>query len=285
MTLTQRAPKLNPPESEPFQFAGFSSPNTTAVPDEFFDLIAPNLSEAELRVALYIIRRTFGFKKRSDDISLKQLVEGIQTKDGRILDRGAGVAKSTAWRGVKGLVTKGIIESTRNASAQRGDEATTYALRFHDPVFRRETPPVSSRNTPRVSLRNTQHTEETIDSMTRVSNISKTSTCGKLVDNDVDNDVDNPSISIVVHDQPLVHLISDFSREMGDIGHIASNVTQAHRIMGEADVDIETFFDQLYEARNRTRKGAGIERRMAYFFTVLRDQLELSSASDGQIGE
>lgn len=139
MTLTRRAPKLNPPESEPFQFVGFSSPNTTAVPDEFFDLIAPNLSEAELRVALYIIRRTFGFKKRSDDISLKQLVEGIQTKDGRILDRGAGVAKSTAWRGVKGLVTKGIIESTRNASVQRGDQATTYTLRFRDPVFRSET--------------------------------------------------------------------------------------------------------------------------------------------------
>jgi len=285
MTLTQRAPKRNPPESEPFHFAGFSSPNTTAVPDEFFDLIAPNLSEAELRVALYIIRRTFGFKKRSDDISLKQLVEGIQTKDGRILDRGAGVAKSTAWRGVKGLVTKGIIESTRNASAQRGDEATTYALRFHDPVFRSETPPVSSRNTPRVSLRNTQHTEETTDSTTTVSNISKPSTYRKFVDNGVDNLVDNPPLSILVHDQRLMHLISDFSREMGDTTHIASNVTQAHRIMEGADVDIETFFDQLYEARNRTRKAAGIERRMAYFFTVVRDQLELSSASEGQIGE
>lgn len=285
MTLTQRAPKLNLSESEHFHFAGFSSPNTTAVPDEFFDLIAPNLSEAELRVALYIIRRTFGFKKRSDDISLKQLVEGIQTKDGRILDRGAGVAKSTAWRGVKGLVTKGIIESTRNASAQRGDEATTYALRFHDPVFRSETPPVSPRNTPRVSLRNTQHTEETIDSKTRVSNLSKHLTCGKFVDNDVDNDVDNSSFPFVVHDQRLMHLISDFSREMGDAAHIASNVTQAHRIMGEADVDIETFFDWLYEARNRTRKAAGIERRMAYFFTVLRDCLELGSVLEGKTEE
>ena len=285
MTLTQRAPKLNPPDSEPFQFAGFSSPNTTAVPDEFFDLIAPNLSEAELRVLLYIFRRTFGFKKRSDDISLKQLVEGIQTKDGRILDRGAGVAKSTAWRGVKGLVTKGIIESTRNASAQRGDEATTYTLRFLEPVFRSETPPVSPRNTPRVSLRNTQETEETTDSRTRASNISKPSTCGKFVDNDVDNSADTPSFAIVIHDQRLVHLISDFSREMGDTAHIASNITQAHRIMGEADVDIEAFFDQLYEARKRTRKAAGIERRMAYFFTVLRDQLALSSASDRESEE
>lgn len=281
MTLTEHAQKHNLPESESFRFAGFSSPNTTAVPDEFFDLIAPNLSEAELRVILYIFRRTFGFKKRSDDISLKQLVEGIQTKDGRILDRGAGVAKSTAWRGVKGLVTKGIIESTRNASAQRGDEATTYALRFLDSVFRSETPPVSPRNTPRVSLRNTQETGETTDSMTSASNISKPSTCGKFVD----NSVDTPSIAIVIHDQRLVHLIGDFSREMGDTAHIASNVTQAHRIMGEADIDIEAFFDQLYEARNRTRKAAGVERRMAYFFTVLRDQLALSSASDKESGE
>lgn len=105
------------------------------------------------------------------------------------------------------------------------------------------------------------------------------------MDNDVDKLVGNPYISIAVHDQRLVHLISDFSREMGDTVHIASNVTQAHRIMGETDVDIETFFDQLYEARNRTRKAAGIERRMAYFFTVLRDQRALGCLSEGKTEE
>ena len=65
MTLTQPAQNFNLAEKEPFHFAGFSTPNTTAVPDDFFDVLAPNLSEAELRVLIYIIRRTFGFKKDS----------------------------------------------------------------------------------------------------------------------------------------------------------------------------------------------------------------------------
>src|SRR5215213_6455512 len=88
------------------QFDGFGSPNYTQVPDELFDVLAPTLSEAELRVLLYIVRRTFGFKKESDDISLKQLVDGIKTRDGRVLDRGAGVGKTAAIRAVKGLVDK-----------------------------------------------------------------------------------------------------------------------------------------------------------------------------------
>ena len=79
--MSESAPQLPPPA---FVLGGFDSPNTTQVPDAFFDVVAPQLTEAELRVALYIIRRTFGFKKDSDTISLRQMVEGIVTKDGRI---------------------------------------------------------------------------------------------------------------------------------------------------------------------------------------------------------
>src|SRR5438552_2572306 len=101
-------------EHSKYQFAGFINPTTTPVPDVLFDELAPELTEAELRVLLYIIRRTFGFKKHQDDISLKQLVEGITTHDGRTLDRGAGVAKSAATRAVRGLVEKGVIVAIRN---------------------------------------------------------------------------------------------------------------------------------------------------------------------------
>src|SRR5215218_2096107 len=110
-------PKRQDPDNpSSFHFEGFDNPTTTPVPDVLFDLLAPELAEAELRVLLYIIRRTFGFKKESDDISLKQLVEGITTRDGRILDRGAGIGKTAAIRAVKGLVEKGILIATRNQS-------------------------------------------------------------------------------------------------------------------------------------------------------------------------
>src|SRR5215212_5443220 len=90
----------------PLQFEGFDNPTTTPVPDVFFDVLAAQLTEAELRVLLYVLRRTFGFKKESDTISLKQMVDGIKTRDGKILDRGTGMAKSAVARGAQGLVDK-----------------------------------------------------------------------------------------------------------------------------------------------------------------------------------
>lgn len=128
-----------------YAFDGFTAPHYTMVPDEVFDEIAPNLTEAELRVLLYIIRRTFGFKKDSDNISLKQMTEGIVKRDGTILDSGAGVVRSAATRAVKGLIEKGVIVAQRNRSAAKGDEPTTYALRWRDstPGFSKGTPPGS----------------------------------------------------------------------------------------------------------------------------------------------
>ena len=61
-------------------FQGFSAPNYTQVPDELFDDLMTDLSGAELKVLLYIIRRTFGFKKTEDTISLSQMLNGITTK-------------------------------------------------------------------------------------------------------------------------------------------------------------------------------------------------------------
>ncbi len=123
-------------------FAGFHSPNYTSVPDEFFDELPYLLSGAEFKVAAYIIRRTFGFKKQSDSISLSQMVSGITTRDGRVLDRGAGVTRSTAVAAIKGLLDKGVIVANRNRSKEKGNEATTYAVRFWgEPVAEAHTPP------------------------------------------------------------------------------------------------------------------------------------------------
>ncbi len=112
------------------EFSGYTSPNYTQVPDELFDRQLPDLTGAELKVLLYIMRRTFGWKKDSDNISLKQMVEGITKKDGTIQDRGAGLSKSAAAKAVKGLIAKGVIVSQRDRSPEKGNEPTTYAVRF-----------------------------------------------------------------------------------------------------------------------------------------------------------
>lgn len=155
------------------QFEGFYVPNSTQVPDMLFDELMADLSGAELKVVLYIIRRTFGFKKAKDSISLSQMVSGITTKDGKVLDRGTGLGKASVARAVKTLEEKGIIVRNRQKSLEKGDESTTYTIRIL-PVSHFETretippepTPLSQNETPRgtkmrqggVSKRDTQGT-------------------------------------------------------------------------------------------------------------------------------
>jgi hypothetical protein len=160
------------------QFEGFYVPHSTQVPDTLFDELMAELSGAELKVVLYIIRRTFGFKKAQDNISLRQMVDGITTKDGKVLDRGTGLGKASVARAVSSLEARGVIVRSKRKSADRGDEATTYALKLRGagmgvsqnetpapqakvegPVSQNETPPSLILGHPRVSKRDPQGTE------------------------------------------------------------------------------------------------------------------------------
>jgi hypothetical protein len=127
-------------------FQGYASPNYTPVPDELFDDQLPDLSGAELKVLLYIIRRTFGFKRESDNISLSQMLHGLRTRDGRGLDRGVGLSKKTLLLAIKSLEEQNIILTQRRRSQEKGDEATGYRLNIRASVPREEsTPPVGGK--------------------------------------------------------------------------------------------------------------------------------------------
>ncbi|MDQ2809695.1 MAG: replication protein, partial [Chloroflexota bacterium] len=113
-----------------FRFGGFDAPQYTQTPDQLFDelLALGVLTNGELRVLLYLIRRTFGFKKATDQVSLSQIVRGILTKDGRRLDWGAGVSKSTAVEAIQGLEHKCIVRVERHQDAANGNETNIYTL-------------------------------------------------------------------------------------------------------------------------------------------------------------
>jgi phage replication O-like protein O len=114
-------------------FPGFQFPTTTPVLDEVFDVLMPQLSGAELKVLLYICRRTFGFKKKSDTISLHQIAHGITTRDGRVLDGGTGLCKRHVQRALKVLEKKKIIKVTRKVDETGLNEVNTYSLNMRDP--------------------------------------------------------------------------------------------------------------------------------------------------------
>jgi phage replication O-like protein O len=113
-------------------FSGFQFPNTTQIPNEVFDTLMPHLSGGELKVLLYICRRTFGFRKDSDSISLTQIAHGITTKAGRVLDQGTGLSKRHVINALKDLEKRNIITVTRKVDESGLNEVNTYSLNMLD---------------------------------------------------------------------------------------------------------------------------------------------------------
>lgn len=129
-------------------FSGYAIPNTTQIPDEFLDYHMAFLSGAEVKVMLYIFRRTLGFKRYTDNISLNQLLSGIIKRDGTRLDYGTGLSKSTLLAAIKSLVEKKLIIVEQRQSDARGNEPTTYKLNLSGPLGIKNDLGVSENQTP-----------------------------------------------------------------------------------------------------------------------------------------
>jgi DNA-binding transcriptional ArsR family regulator len=104
-------------------------PNSTQIPDVILDHWMAELSGAEFKVVLYIARRTYGFGKDSDTISLSQIATGLRRRDGRVLDRGTGASRSSVARSLKALEERGLVLRTTNlAESGREYDENTYSI-------------------------------------------------------------------------------------------------------------------------------------------------------------
>lgn len=89
-------------------------PNFTQTPNVFYDEIMADLGHAELKCLLYIFRRTYGFHKQSDRISLSQFVDGIEG-----LDKGTGLAKKNVYPALESLVEKKLVKKDKSGNTTR----------------------------------------------------------------------------------------------------------------------------------------------------------------------
>lgn len=87
----------------------FLKPNSTQVPNIILDKLMYRLPDAELRVIIYICRRTYGFQRESDQISYSQFIDGIVKRDGTRLDGGCGLARASVSKALTNLQTLGLI--------------------------------------------------------------------------------------------------------------------------------------------------------------------------------
>lgn len=104
-------------------------PNSTQIPDVLLDLWMAELSGSEFKVLLYIARRTYGFGKEWDTISLNQISNGIRKRDGTILDHGTGVSRASVIRALNSLEAKKIIiRQTNQRDDSREYDENTYSI-------------------------------------------------------------------------------------------------------------------------------------------------------------
>jgi hypothetical protein len=91
-------------------------PNSTQIPNIILDKIIPRIPEAEGKCLLYICRRTYGFHKEEDRISLSQFTDGIKDRDSEILDYGSGLSRPSVVEALKHLVKSGIVKVRKDTS-------------------------------------------------------------------------------------------------------------------------------------------------------------------------
>jgi hypothetical protein len=91
-------------------------PNSSQIPHIITDVLIPQLPEGEARCVLYVARRTFGFHKDKDKISLSQFERGIETKEGKTLDLGTGLSRPVIVEALKNLIAADVVISIHSTT-------------------------------------------------------------------------------------------------------------------------------------------------------------------------
>jgi len=279
-------------------------PTTPPVPDEIFDEWLAVLGHAELRVLLYIVRRTFGFDKRSGDtISYRQFTEGIVTRDGRVLDQGCGVSNRTNLsKALKRLEARGLVRRVPGRTPEGDPAVTCYALWFageasgdaDDPrthgVYRQQTnghSPTTPGSTVAVLPSAAAAPPGSAATVRRGAAAALPVVPQRYPQQTVEQQTGKQETDLIDHFEGSTHndergrealrlTIADFSRELGDADHERANLTRATNLWRATGLSTVEFIQLLYDARALTRHyqgkqppGRRIEAKGAYFFAVL----------------
>ncbi|CAN5721888.1 hypothetical protein BH23CHL2_BH23CHL2_19790 [soil metagenome] len=288
-------------KKQTFQFQGFASPNYTQVPDDLFDILLPQLVGAELKALLYIIRRTFGFKKASDPISFNQFLRGIKTRAGVQLDRGCGIRnRTTLSKALQSLEHKGVIESEKGVDALGDNATTTYRLCLQAEVATRSgvvqktdhgspvsSPPVvqkAYRQETAVQETDTQH------SRTRKGNTRQQTpeTIGATLSRR-SAQLQRPDGASASDREILTSYLQGIALELNDQAPLQSTVSRLLRLYQRSQLtSISVFVDVLYRAKAIARERAGSVRggepgarkAMPYYLAIVEDLLGLRAKDD-----
>jgi len=272
--------------------------STTATPDWLFDDVAPDLAKAPLKVLLYIVRRTCGFRKLADAISLTQFQHGIITRDGRQLDKGCGVTNRTALlRALDDLEARGLIAHQDAIHADGGNATTIYyllgpgqgggAVSAPPPCTpRRQGGGVPLAHPPGVPLAHPQQTDVPTNRkierslpptpVTPIAEPRSGDEATRIVGDPAPDDAGVPAAPaqaqrrIDADYQALAGPITALVERLGDDAPPWASVSRGYGLMTRAGLDLPAFLALLDEAELLMRPSLPhIEKPMAYLFRVV----------------
>lgn len=100
------------------KYEGFEKPNYTQTPNKFYDEILREIDTlSEMKVTQIVMRKTFGWHKRSDRISQSQLVELT------------GMSRDSVKSGLKSGIERGTIVKVNDFDRKK-NQAAEYSLNF-----------------------------------------------------------------------------------------------------------------------------------------------------------
>lgn len=306
---------------KPFYFDGFEQSNTTPVPDVLFDELLPHLGYAELKVLLYIIRRTRGFKKHTDPISFNQFLRGITTRDGRVLDRGCGIKDRTSLsQALKSLEKQGIVVSSKGVDERGENETTVYSIRWKGDSGNGAVSEASRLSTMEESggvvgkpyhpsraalppVVGKPYQQETVIQQTEIQDRDSRSAASSQRNNKPRQRAPAPLplATLLTDTQTLLTnhktnrfsktpppevdaAIRDVSIKLRDEPHLRENLSQAANLYHAwGGVTGGAFVAYVYEACSITRQQTAVKKQMPYFFQVLKGLLGLADDEQGSI--
>jgi hypothetical protein len=139
----------------------------------------PDLGGSELKVLLYLIRRTFGFHRHQTEVGLRAICNGVPGKD-----HGTGLHIETASAAIKSLEEKGILLAKREPGGR-----TIYTLPVWPAIGKSEH--LRSENPNTMVYGKSEHEERKVTSERKLKSSSPSPPSTELVRTTAEEDEEN----------------------------------------------------------------------------------------------
>lgn len=92
-------------------FNGFNEPaeNWSKLPHQFIDILSDIETIGEMKVLIYTLRHTWGYRDEYKKITLDEFQNGRKRRNGSRIDKGTGLSKPTIIDGIKRAVAHGFL--------------------------------------------------------------------------------------------------------------------------------------------------------------------------------